>query len=242
MLSDLVGAGILLAYYLVICVTLPTLLKIYTKTPTEVVRKTQHVAYSLSVFLLLNFFSTWYIAIGAAFLLVVLAYPVLLLLEKSSAYRKNFVDRTTTGGELRRQMLFVQLSFAILIFVFWGVLGTHWAYLVAVSIMAWGFGDAAAALVGKAWGRRRILSRLIDGAKTCEGTWAMIVVAGLALFLTLLFYGGLPWYTSLLVAIIVAPVSGIVELFSRRGLDTLTVPLSTAALTLPLVYLFSLLG
>jgi hypothetical protein len=37
-------------------------------------------------------------------------------------------------------------------------------------------------------------------------------------------------------------VCGVVELFSRRGTDTLTVPLSAAALILPLAYLFSLLG
>lgn len=242
MLSNVIGAGILMAYYLIVCILLPTLLKVWTKVPNELVRKIQHIAYSLSVFLLLNLFSEWYMAVAASGLLVMLAYPVLLFLEKSPRYRKTFVDRTANGGELRKQLIFVQLSFAILIFIFWGLLGTSWHYITAVSIMAWGFGDAAAALVGKAYGRRHIIHKYIESAKTCEGALAMIVVAGLALFFTLLFYAGLPWYVSLLVSVIVAPVCGVVELFSRRGADTLTVPLSTAALVMPLVLMFSSFG
>jgi phytol kinase len=122
------------------------------------------------------------------------------------------------------------------------VLGADWRYIVAVAVMAWGFGDAAAALVGKAFGRRRILHAAIEGAKTYEGTAAMIVTAALALFLTLLFFAGYPWHLSLLIAVLVAPVCGAVELFSRRGADTITVPLSTAVLVLPLIQLFSFLG
>lgn len=242
MLSDLTGAGILMAYYLVACLLLPTLLKMWAKAPTELVRKLQHVAYSLSIFLLLKLFSAWYLAVTAAFLLVLLAYPVLYFIEKSSFYKKNFVDRRSGGGELRKQLIYVQLSFAILIFIYWGLLGTRWYYVIAVAVMAWGFGDAAAALVGKAFGRRRVFHRLIEGAKTYEGTLAMIVVAGAALFFTLLLYAGQSWQTSLLISVIVAPVCGMVELFSRRGTDTLTVPLSTAALVLPLIHFFSWLG
>lgn len=210
--------------------------------PTEPVRKIQHVVYSLSVFLLLRLFSTWYIAIGAAFLLVVLAYPVLAAVERAAWYRRLFVDRTARGGELRRQLLYVQFSFALLIFVFWGLLGTRWHYVVAAAVMAWGFGDAAAALVGKACGRRRFIHRLIEGSKTYAGTTAMVLAASGALFFTLLLYARMAWHTSLLIAVIVAPVCAVVELFSRRGTDTLTVPLAAAALIMPLARLFALLG
>ncbi|MEW5921677.1 MAG: phosphatidate cytidylyltransferase [Bacillota bacterium] len=240
--SDLMGAGILLAYYLVFCFLLPTLLKVWVKVPNELVRKLQHVAYSLSVFIMLKLFSTWYMAVAAAFLLVLLAYPLLLLLEKTPRYKKLFVDRGAQGGELRKQLIYIQLTFAILIFIYWGMLGISWHYIVAVAVMAWGFGDAAAALVGKAFGRRPVLHRCIERAKTYEGTGAMILVAGLAVFFTLLLYAGKPWYVSLLISLIVAPVCGVVELFSRRGTDTLTVPLSAAALILPLIHLFSSLG
>jgi len=240
--SDLIGAGILLAYYIVFVTLLPLLLKYWLKVPTEFIRKTHHIGYTLSIFLLLRLFSTWYFAVGAASLLAILGYPALLLIEKTTFYRKHFVDRTSGEGELRKQLVYVQFSFALLIFIFWGLLGTSWHYIAAVAVMAWGFGDAAAALVGKAIGRRRNLHRLIEKAKTFEGTMAMIIVAGAALFLTLLFYAGLPWLHSLLISIVVAPVCGIVELFSRKGTDTITVPFTASILIFPLVQLLAFLG
>lgn len=238
---DILGAGLLLLYYVVAVFLLPTLLKLWKRVPRELVRKLQHVGYSLSIFPLLHLFSEWYVAIAAAFLLVVVAYPALLVVERFPWYRRVFVDRDR-GGELRRQLLYVQLSFAMLILVFWGLLGVRWHYITAVAVMGWGFGDAAAALVGKAWGRRHIVLPLVESAKTCEGTLAMTLAAGLAFFLTMWLYAGQPWHLSLVVALIVAPFASFVELFSRRGLDTLTVPFSSACLILPIVILFAYLG
>jgi len=240
--TDLVGAIILVAYYLLAVAMMPILLKYWFDIPSEYIRKMHHVGYSLSIFLLLNLFSTWYMAIGAAFLLVILGYPALLLVEKMPFYKRLFVDRTKSKGELRKQLIYVQLSFALLIFIFWGLLGTSWHYIAAVAVMAWGFGDAAAALVGKAFGRRKVIHRYIERAKTLEGTAAMIGVACLALFLTLVFYAGMSWLSSLIIALVAAPVCGLVELFSKKGLDTLTVPLGTSFVILPLAYLLMFLG
>jgi len=241
-LSDLTGAGILITYYLVFTALLPTILKVKLGVRMELVRKIQHIVYSLSIFLLLELFSTWYIAITAAFALVILGYPVLMLIEKTAWYRKTFVDRTQKGGELRKQLIYVQLSFALLIAIFWGLFGVDWRYVIAVAIMAWGLGDAAAALVGKAFGRRRFIHALIDKGKTYEGTIAMAVFAALGIFFTLFAYWGQSWYVSLLIAVLVAPLCGVIELFSKRGIDTLTVPISAALTIMPLIYFFYWLG
>ncbi len=240
--SDLIGTIILMTYYVFVVALLPVLFKYWFKIPTEYVRKMHHVGYSLSIFILLQLFSTWYMAVGAAFLLVILGYPALLLLEKTAVYKRLFVDRSKNKGELRKQLIYVQLSFALLIYIFWGLLGTSWHYIAAVAVMAWGFGDAAAALVGTSIGRRRLIHRYIERAKTIEGTAAMIATASVALFLTLVFYAGLSWLPSLLITIVAAPVCGILELFSKKGLDTLTVPLGTSFIILPLAYLFMFLG
>ncbi len=242
MISDLWGALILVSYYLVMLVAVPAILKTILKVPNEYVRKLQHVGYSFSVFLLLELFSTWYMAIAAICLLISLAYPFLMLTEKLPFYRRFFADRLKTGGEYRKQLIYAQLTFVLLILIYWGLLGIKWQYVIAVAVMAWGFGDAAAALVGKAFGRRHILHHWIERAKTCEGTTAMILIAGLAIFLTLFWYAGMPWLPSMLISMAVAPVCGVIELFSRRGSDTITVPLFTAAVVFPLAFLFSLLG
>ena len=241
-MSDLAGVLILVGYYLFMLLLLPTILKTKARVPTEIVRKLQHILYSLSIFLLLELFSEWYLAIAASFLLLVTGYPVLLLVENSRWYRKTFVDRVKKGGELRKQLLFVKLSFAVLITVYWGLLGPEWKYAIAAAVMAWGFGDAAAALVGKSLGIDRVLHRLIDVGKTIEGTGAMILFAGLGIFFTLLLYANLPWYLSLIVSLAAAPVSGVIELFSKKGTDTFTVPFFTSIIVAALVTLLTYLG
>jgi phytol kinase len=233
MSEALVGTAILMTYYLVALFLVPLALRSFTTLPSEVARKFQHVAHALSIFLLLGLFPHWYVAVAAAFLLVLIAYPVLAAWERYPSYRRLLTDRTARGGELRLQLLYVQLAYASLIAVFWGGLGEGGRPLIAAAVMVWGFGDAAAALIGRFLGRRRIVHQGIDGPKTVEGTTAMIVVAAAAAFATLFWYGGQTWWVSLAAAAVVGPLAGMVELFSRRGLDTLTVPLVTAAVLLP---------
>jgi phytol kinase len=199
-----------------------------------------HLSMAFSVWLLLVLFSTWYMAVMAILLLVVIAYPILAWAEQSRLFKRVAVERKS--GEFRKSLIIAQASVASLIVIFWGLMGTEWRYVAVVAVMAWGFGDAAAALVGKTFGRHRIRHRQIEGSKTVEGTQAMYVMAGLAAFLTLLLYARQPWYMSLAVALLVAPVCAVVELFSHHGMDTLTVPLSAGFAVLFAVALFTVLG
>jgi len=237
--NDLIGLGMYIAYFAAAAL-LALLIKRYIKIPTEVFRKILHLVITLSILPLLKLFSAWYMAVLAAFLFVLIIYPVLSLVENTTFYKQFAPERA--GGEFKRSLLIVQLSFGLLLTVFWGVLGIDYHFIAVVAVMAWGFGDAAAALVGKAIGHRKIRHQRIEGSKTVEGTHAMLIVAGLSIFLTLLIYAGQPWYVSLAVAAVVAPICAVVELFSSRGMDTLTVPLATAFSVLSLVLLFSFLG
>ena len=237
--NDLIGVGLYIGFLVVLGLPM-VLLKLYFNVPFEVMRKMCHLVITLSIFPLVMLFSTWYMAVLAAFMLVFIAYPLLALVENSSLYKRIAVERE--GGEFKRSLIIVQVTIALIIFAFWGLLGTEWKYVAVVAVMAWGFGDAAAALVGKNFGRRRILHPRIEGTKTMEGTQAMFVTAGLAIFFTFLIYAGQPWHVSLVVALLVAPVCAIVELFSNRGMDTLTVPISTGLAVLSLMSLFSFLG
>jgi phytol kinase len=237
--NDLIGFGLFIGYFIVMGLP-PVLLRAYFKTPFEITRKMYHFVITLSIFPLLELFSTWYVAVLAVLAFLLVVYPVLALVECSTWYKRIAVEREC--GEFKKSFIIVQLSIAILISISWGLLGHDWQYVAVVAVMAWGFGDAAAALVGKAYGRRRIVHPQIEGAKTYEGTFAMFVVAGLATFFTLLVYAGQSWQASLAAATLVAPVSATVELFSQRGTDTLTVPLSVAFMVLPLMSFFSFLG
>ncbi len=242
MRSDLYGALILLAYYIVVCAIIPIPLKCFTRIPAEVIRKFQHIGYSLSIFLLLHLFSAWYAAIAASLLLVAIGYPALMLLERTRWYHRAFADRTRGGGEFRSSLLAVQGTFAVLIAVLWGGFGARWTPVIGVAVMGWGFGDAAAALIGKWWGRRHVVLRWVDGAKTWEGFISMVVFAAVAITLTLFLYARLPWYRSLAIGALVAPLCGIAELVSHRGSDTIVVPIVAAATIAPLMALFSSVG
>ena len=237
--NDLLAIGLYLGF--IVAIALPAiLLKVYLDLPFELMRKMYHLVITLSIFPLVLWFSAWYMAVAAAFLLALIAYPALALVERSSLYKRLAVERE--GGEFKRSLVIVQGSMALLISIFWGLLGRDWQYVAVVAVMAWGFGDAAAALVGKRFGRRRIRHPRIEGAKTVEGTQAMFVTAALAMFLTLAIYAGQAWNVSLVVALLVAPVCAVVELFSNRGMDTLTVPISAGLAVVSLMSLFSYLG
>lgn len=238
-LRDLTGLGLFLGYFAVAACS-ALLIKKFLNLPFELLRKLLHLVIVLSIFPLLNLFSAWYMAVLAALLLVVIAYPLLARVENAAFFRRVAPERKV--GEFRRSLIIVQVTFSLLIFVFWGLLGPQWRYVAVAAVMAWGFGDAAAALVGKAFGRRCIHHRWIEGSKTVEGTQAMYVVAALAVFLTLLLYGNQPGWVSLAVALLAAPVCALVELFSHRGMDTLTVPISAGIAVLLLMTIFSSLG
>ncbi len=237
--NDVIGIGLYLGF--IAAIGLPVILfKVCCNPPFEIARKLYHLIITLSIFPLVTFFEAWYMAVLAAFSLVLLGYPALALAERAAFYKRVMVERQ--GGEFRSSLIIVQLSMSILIFIFWGLLGEEWKYIAVVAVMAWGLGDAAAALVGKTFGRRRIIHPLIQGAKTYEGTLAMFVVAGMAIFLTMLIYAGQSWQVSMLAAILVAPAGAIVELFSNRGMDTMTVPLAVAFLVTILMSSLAFLG
>ena len=237
--NDLLAIG--LYFGCIVAVGLPAILaRVVFKIPFELLRKMYHMVITLSIFPLVTFFNHWYMAVLAAFLLVVIAYPLLARVENAALYRRIAVERKT--GEFKNSLIVVQASMVLLIFVFWGLLGPEWKYVAVVAVMAWGFGDAAAALIGKNFGRRRISHPRIEGTKTMEGTQAMFVTAGLAVFLTLLMYAGQSWPVSLAAALLVAPVCAVVELFSQKGMDTLTVPITAGLAVLSVMSLFSYLG
>lgn len=237
--NNLIGFGLFVGYFIVLGLVPLVLFRVVFKLPFELVRKMLHILITLSIFPLLYFFNPWYHAIHAVIAFVVIIYPVLKLIENSPFYQRVAVERDT--GEFKRSFIIVQLSISILITIFWGLLGEEWRYIVVVAVLAWGFGDAAAALIGKAFGHRRIRHPRIEGAKTYEGTLAMYIVSGVVIFGTLLLYAGQPLHVSFTVALLVAPVCAVVELFSNHGMDTLTVPLSAAFSIFPLMLLITLL-
>jgi phytol kinase len=129
----------------------------------------------------------------------------------------NGVGRKSLGT------FFYAISIGVLIAWFWTDRHLHLAVL-GVLVMTWG--DGLAALIGQRFGRHPY--KLWEMQKSWEGSFTMGFVSFIVSSLILLSVQGSLWQTWV-VALIVALVATALELFSRYGIDNLTVPVGSAA-------------
>jgi len=95
----------------------------------------------------------------------------------------------------------------------------------AAALAVLGFGDPAAGLVGRRWGRRPLV-----GGRTLEGTLAFAVFGSLAAFGVLsLWHGAAAWPLLLAVSAAAGAAGALAEAASVRVDDNLSVPLASAA-------------
>lgn len=105
--------------------------------------------------------------------------------------------------------------------------GVH-PYLGALGVLAMGYGDGFAALVGSKHGQHKW--RLLNSTKSVEGSIAMFLAALLPLFLILATNYGMtqPIFT-LAIAVLLSALATAVEAITPWGLDNLTVPIIVVA-------------
>lgn len=229
----LLGTANLLIYFIIaISIAFPARL-IFT-IPDEVFRKLLHFILLGSFMVLILSFPTWYMTAIVAVAFEVIVYPILIIAERIKTFSEFTTERKR--GELKQSLLLVYTMFAVVVSICWGVFGDK--YLALASLYAWGIGDAAAALVGKRFGKHKIHAPGLDGKKSYEGTLAMFLVSCISVFTILLVRGGLQMFSCIMISLIVGAVSAIVELYSKGGNDTVFCPLAAMTVLLPLVYLF----
>ncbi|MBO5223714.1 MAG: phosphatidate cytidylyltransferase [Clostridia bacterium] len=228
MLEFWIGFAILCGYFAV-CAAVAFLCRKTLKIPDEIFRKILHFILLSSLFVFVFAFKTWWISCIACASIIVLAYPILFFFERFKTYSETVTERKK--GELRSSLILVFLMFAIVISVCWGWVGNK--YLTMAVIYAWGYGDAFAALVGTKFGKHKIY-----GKKSWEGTVAMCVIALISVLTVLLIINIVEWYFVLAVGVIVSVAVSATELFTPNGLDTITCPLVSLTVMLPLLLLF----
>ncbi len=228
-----IGFGILLGYF-AICLAGALFLRRFVTMPREVFRKVLHLILLGSIFVLTYGFKTWWVSTIAVIVFIAIFFPVLAFAERIPGYSKLLIERKR--GEIKQSLILAFSMFAILISICWGWLGLK--FLVIASVLAWGLGDLAAALVGKEFGQKYIEGKLVEGRKTLEGTLAMFGVSFVTVLVVLLAYGGpLEGLEYVLIATLTAAGTTIVELYTKNGMDTITCPFTAAAIMTPLVLL-----
>ncbi|WP_026495721.1 diacylglycerol/polyprenol kinase family protein [Butyrivibrio sp. WCD3002] len=198
------------------------------RLPKELFRKLLHFIAFSSVIVMIYSAKNWIAATLVPIMIIIIMYPGLLHAEKDKRFTQMVSQRRE--GELKSSLLQLFLTIAAIIAISWGLLG-HKEFAVA-AILMWGFGDAAAALIGKRFGKHKVLRfKHVDHKKSWEGTAAMSVVAFAFGLASLMIVGNIPLESSLPAVIIAAPLAALTELFTKNGYDTVTVPfVSVAAL------------
>ena len=201
--------------------------------PDEVFRKLLHFILLGSFGVLLVSYPTWQITAMVAIVFEIIVYPILMFFERLKKYSQFTTERKK--GELKHSLMLVYTMFAVVVMICWGLFGDK--YLALASLYAWGIGDAAAALIGKRYGKHKIRAFKLDGKKSYEGTLAMYLVSCISVFFILMLRGGMQMGVCIIIALIVGAISAIVELYSKNGNDTVFCPLAAMVTLLSLVYL-----
>jgi dolichol kinase len=148
--------------------------------------------------------------------------PAIFVILNAISYRYRLMAVIEEDGRGSPGTIYFPLIFAVLILALWPV-GQRAASVA--GLFALGFGDAAASMIGRRWGRHRYtLGRGVS--KSWEGSLAMLAVS-FPVILWATWACGLdrpPWIPSLGAALAGAAA----EAPAGRGLDNLTVPVAAA--------------
>ena len=227
--SFFTGTGYSVIYYITLA-TIALIIRKFTKIYDELFRKMLHFILMGSVFVYLYGFEDWYSSVLSCVSFAVCVYPVLKFAERFDSYSSLLTERNS--GELKRSLLIVFFMFSVVISVCWGIFGDR--LLALASVFAWGTGDAAAALIGKKYGKHKIKNTV----KSYEGTFSMFISSFLCVGIILTMRGGMGVAGYVCVSVVTAFVASVTELYSTGGNDTFTCPIASMCVMLPLIYIF----
>ena len=212
----------ILAAFLVPCIVILIPIRLLTRIPSFIFRKLMHTSVFVGTALLMLKAGNWQAASMTFLCAAIGAFVVLSVLENEEWYGHLLVQKSR--GEVRRGLTLYFAMAAILIAICDGRLGRPG--IAAVSIVMWGSGDAAAALVGIPFGRHKV--KLTGSRKSWEGSMAMLTVSFTVGLCMLLRVQGIPLPKALLPVFTGAFLGTATELFSPGEYDTLTVPVMIA--------------
>ncbi len=204
------------------------LVRFATKVPDFVFRKLLHIVAFTSILPLALCTDIWWIAVAVEILFLILVVAALHFFENFRFYKSLFVEKGKHEVILSFVALFGLMT--VMLAVFWGGFGREHLYIAIGAIMAWGSGDAVAAIAGKLLGKHKLQGRMIEGVKSIEGSVGMAITSFACLLPVLVMMSDLPWYIAVAFSFVIAPIASLTELFTKKGWDTITVPIVSALL------------
>ena len=204
--------GLVLSYVLVfLIIGISTALQKFKLVGDEGARKFIHIGVSNWWILAWIFFQ------GENALWYAIVPPITFILLNYYSYKTNLIKSMERSGNGNLGTVYFPISLLILVIFTFGVVNRP--EIGAVGILVLGYGDGLAAVIGKAYGKKKLVNN-----KSLEGSLTMFV-ASLVVVTAILLVSGVALLTTLVAATIVSVLATVIELYTPKGLDNLTVPL-----------------
>lgn len=145
--------------------------------------------------------------------------PVTFIVLNYLSYRLNLLKAMERGGKGNLGTVYFPISLLILVILTFGVLKNP--YIGAIGILVMGYGDGMAAVIGTSYGKHKLAF-----GKSIEGSLTMFITSLVVVFLVSIVTQ--PIGISLILALGVAAFATMIELFTPKGLDNLSVPLGSS--------------
>ena len=206
--KDMVGLILSFAFVFVM-IFIATLIQKLLNLSSDFSRKIIHIAVGNWIFIALYYFDDWYIAIIG---------PVAFILINFLSY-KFTVFKAMELEEKNPGTIYYPISLAIC--TLFTYLQKPLLILPYLGIMAMTWGDGMAAIIGKKWPIRELRPR-----KSVGGSTAFFIFTLLASIIYLIFEANhLSAGKVFTFALMAALIGVVIELFSPKNMDNLTVPI-----------------
>lgn len=224
-LENLLITVLLTGTITLVIVLLLMLIRWKTNIDEEVFRKLMHFTAIAMTPLCLYFAIDFYIAAFALFIFAIGANIILRLISKARFYSDFFVERSE--GEIRKSFISYCCIQACIIIVcgIYGDIG-----IVCIELLVWALGDAAAALIGKKWGKKHF--RIANSDKTYAGSVAMLIITFAISIIAMLILYDYSLLRVVVQSLVIAVIATTSELFSKKVNDTITIPVSVTLVCL----------
>ena len=200
------------------------------KPEDYVYRKVLHICAVSTILCFILPASTWWISVLDILTILFLINVTLLILERTKLYPMLFVDKS--HHEILKMINVYYIIMAAMVALFFGGFGNSNKYLVVAAILAWGVGDAAAAIIGHKIGKSKYKTSFFDNSKSIEGTLAMLISSFLITVLVLALTMDYPINQILVESLVISIVLSLIEATTKNGLDNVFCPIAASTILL----------
>jgi phytol kinase len=217
--GDIIGIIVVYGY---VAILLGVTEKVLVKHP-ETSRKVLHIMVGNIAFLLPIF-------VTREMMVFVAAAPFIILTFLMSPYTplKSIRGRTSSAGH-SMGLVYYAITWTVLAYLFFDQM-----IIIAIGIFAMSYGDGFASLIGIKFGKQKY--NIVGDEKSYIGTFSMFLFTFITMIIGIIYYQYVQTinfsFTPVSIGFLAlfAAVGAIIEGFTPKGLDNLTVPFSIAVM------------